>query len=423
MIDVLIFLLFLSPTVQYRVELGIFSFAIMEPVVLLVSTALFTSLLQKKKKRLMIPKDFTVLLLAGMVFWALIVRPWASNWQNGLSDVRDWLIPFVSFTILVSSVRSGWRKWIGLLLVVAIGNAFVGIYQHFADTFRPFIAPLAAYKTGFSLSPEGLQLMAASYAVGFFSHPNGFAMYLFISVLCAIAWPVKGRYWIPKRLLKLVALLTLSAALFWTYAKASLLAMILCLAGFLIIRLVRNWRQFLFFYGGTLLAIGVVAWLALQRVPPAYLNTLLWRFQLWQSAVETIVDHPVILMIGNGMEEFGARSIYPQPHNLYLYSLLTYGLPGLGIVLGIFWYLWKRGHMAFRCRLFHRVPLLAALWIGLISYFIVGLVESNLMGIEMRMIFFIYCACFSGLWREITAEPERRTVADAKRAITCPVHI
>jgi len=66
---------------------------------------------------------------------------------------------------------------------------------------------------------------------------------------------------------------------------------------------------------------------------------------------------------------------------------------------------------------------LAALWMGLISFFIVGLVESNLMGIEARMIFLIYWACFLGLWREVAGESKWRIAADAQRAIARPVHI
>jgi len=45
-------------------------------------------------------------------------------------------------------------------------------------------------------------------------------------------------------------------------------------------------------------------------------------------------------------------------------------------------------------------PVLAALWFGLLGHFAIGLVESNLMGIENRAIFMILLACFAGLARE-----------------------
>jgi hypothetical protein len=45
-------------------------------------------------------------------------------------------------------------------------------------------------------------------------------------------------------------------------------------------------------------------------------------------------------------------------------------------------------------------PLLAVLWIYLLGFFAIGLVESNLLGVEIRMLFLIFSACFSGLLRE-----------------------
>ena len=423
MTKALILLLFLAPTIQYRVELGKFSFALMEPVVLLVSAILLAHQIVSQR-RLVILKDPLVYLFTGMALWALIILPWAPDWQHGLSDVRDWLIPLVSFVALISSIRHHWRKWLALFILLATINASVGIYQHLAEAAGPFATELAAYKTSFLLSPEQSRLAIASPAIGFFSHPNGFAMYLFLALLIVLGWTMKG--W--GRWTRLFLVLLLSAALFWTYAKASLLVMPFSIAGYWFIRRIKSWGQFLVVSAGLVFSAGMIAWFISQRVPLPYLATFWWRVNLWQTALEVIRDSPGILLVGNGMEAFATQAIYPQPHSLYLYLLLAYGLPGIGLVLGMVWYLLGRGRAAHQCRLFHQEPVLSGLWIGLIGYFVIGLVESNLMGIESRMIFSMMAACFIGLRREVRTESEavimgREAGTDAKGPITRPVSL
>lgn len=170
------------------------------------------------------------------------------------------------------------------------------------------------------------------------------------------------------------------------------------------LRRTRSWEQFVAMSAGGVLCGGIIGWFLLRQVPSAYLGTLQWRSGLWKTAIEVIDDNPTILLIGNGMEEFALRAIYPQPHNLYIYLLLTYGLPGLALILGIDWYIVRFGYMAKRRQWFQHEPLLAALRVGLTGYFLVSLVESNLTGIENRMLFLIVLACFIGLRREVQAE-------------------
>ncbi len=423
MIRFLLFLLFLTSTIHYRIELGLFSFALVEPVALLVSGVLLLYQLGVRR-RLAIRKDPLLYFFVGITLWAALIRPWASDWQHGLSDVRDWFIPVLSFVALIFSIRCNWRQWLVLFVFLAVINASVGIYQHLTNTFRPFAAELAAYKTGFLLSPDRSRLAIASPAIGFFSHPNGFAMYLFLALLTALGWPVKGRqHWV-----KVPVILLLSVALFWTYAKASLLVMLFSIVGFEFARRMKSWGQFLVVSAGLVLCGGTITWFISRQVPPAYLATFWWRVNLWQTALRVIRDSPGVLLVGNGMEMFAAQAIYPQPHNLYLYLLLVYGLPGLGLVLGIAWYLLRCGWVAHRRRLFRQEPLLGALWIGLMGYFAIGLVESNLMGIGSRMVFLTVAACFVGLWHEVRIDSKvaivsEGNIANARGTITRSVSL
>ncbi len=399
----LILLLFAAPLVQYRVEMGNFSFASMEPVVLLVLTIWLTR--QMMRGQLTISKDPSVLMFTVMAFWAFIVRPWAINWQNGLSDVRDWLIPLLGFVILLA-VHRGWRIWITVFLILVWLNAWFGIYQHIANDFRPFIHEVAKYKTGFLISLETGRLMQASFAVGFFSHPNSFAMYLFAGLMIALGKLQESRRKLPFFVL---VVLPIAISFYWTYAKASLLvALGLILPHWLNHRL-KSTPAFLGIAGAGLVTGALILWSMIKYVPSEMLGTFWWRVGLWQTALNVLSNNPQILLSGNGLELFAQSAYYGQPHNLYLYFLLQYGLPGFLMVLILFSYFWTLGLRLRKNGSMRANPILAALWFAVMGYFAIGLVESNLMGIESRMIFMTLAACFTGLAREVNTKCVHQT--------------
>jgi O-antigen ligase len=395
----LIFLLFTAPLVQYRVEVGSFSFALMEPVVLLASTVWLIH--QMMCGQLTILKDPLVLIFMAMAFWAFMVRPWAVNWQNGLSDVRDWLIPLLGFVTFLTTTRRGWRTWIGVFLILVWLNAWLGIYQHIADGFRPFITEGAAYKTGFLVSPESGRFMQVSFAVGFFSHPNAYAMYLFAGLMIALGKLQENQKKLPFFIL---VVLPLVFALYWTFAKASLLVALGLIPLYWLNHRIKSTPALLGIASASLVTGALVLWSAIKYVPSAVLITFWWRVGLWQIALSVLSDHPQILFLGNGLELFAQSAYYGQPHNLYVYSLLQYGLPGFSLILILAGYFWTLGLRLRKNGLMRAHPLLAALWFAVIGYFVIGLVESNLMGIENRMIFMILAACLIGLAREVSVE-------------------
>lgn len=393
----LIFLLFVAPLVQYRVEMGPVSFALVEPLVLLVSTVWLIN--QMAHRQLTILKDPLVLIFASMTIWAFVIRPWAINWKNGLSDVRDWLIPLLGFFTFLSAIRRGWRIWVITFLTLAWLNAWLGIYQHIVDGFRPFISETAAYKTGFLIS-EG-RLTRASFAVGFFSHPNGFAMYLFAGLMIALGQLQENR---KKPLFFLLVVLPLAFSLYWTYAKASLLVALSLIPVYWLTHRIRSISALLAIFSASLIMSALILWQIVKYIPSEILITFEWRVGLWQIALNVLDHYPQILLWGNGLDVFAQSAYYGQPHNLYLYMLLQYGLLGLGFVLILAGYFWILGFRLWKGGLMRANPVLAALWFAVMGYFAIGLVESNLMGIENRMIFMTLSACFAGLAREVNAE-------------------
>src|SRR3972149_6640690 len=141
MTSFLIFLLLVAPTIQYRVELGSISFALIEPITLFAAGALITWQIINRHK-LAIAKDPMIFLFMGITVWASVIRPWASDWQHGLSDMRDWAFSLLGYIALVSTVRLRWRKWIGVFLAWVVLLSILGIYQHFTQSARPFLNEL-----------------------------------------------------------------------------------------------------------------------------------------------------------------------------------------------------------------------------------------------------------------------------------------
>jgi O-antigen ligase len=392
----LVFLLLITPAIQYRVEFGSLSFALMEPITLFAAGILIAWQITKRHT-LTIAKDPMILLFMGMTVWASIIRPWAVDWQHGLSDARDWVVPLLGYIALVSTVRLRWRKWIGVFLAWVILLSILGIYQHVTQSARPFLNELAISKTGFLVSPaDESRLQIVSAAVGFFTHPNGYAMYLFLGLMAALGWLESDK----RRWYKFIVILLITLAIYWAYAKASLIVMVFAVTWFWLQHWFKRGGQALSLMGGIILSAIPFTWIALQFLPAALLNTFRWRVQLWNIALETIRSHPNILLVGNGVDLFAQQAFYAQPHNVYLYLLLEYGLAGLIFIALVISYLWVRGWRLHQRGLLRREPLLAGLWTALLGFFIIGLVESNLMGIENRMIFLLTAAFFTGLERE-----------------------
>jgi hypothetical protein len=395
---VCILLLVLIPTIQYRFEVGSMSFAFMEPVAWIACAILLSQQLHQRGSIFVVREAFIPLLLL-IIAWSIAVRPLAANTTSGLSDIRDWLTPVLIFVVLISTVRTGWRTWIGLFLVGVVLQATLGIYQRWTDSTRPFVNELAIFKTGFILSPETGQLITDSYAVGLFTHPNNFAIYLFSGLMILMPWPLHRRRWLKWALIVLVAL-----SLYWSFAKASLIVMVAALIWYILLRLINN-GVLLLIVTATLLVTGSVATLLLLRIlPEGVLSTLYWRFGLWAIGLQMVWEQPVILLFGNGLDHFISTAYYGQPHNVYFYMLLQYGLFGLFWFTAVGIYVWLRGWQARSRDWFAYEPRLAGIWIALLGFFGIGLVESNVLGIENRTLLLLMIAFFSGLAREVHAE-------------------
>lgn len=392
---ILLFLLFVTLTIHYRVEVGEVSFALIEPVALLVSAMLWAGQIVSRR-RLVILKDPLVFLFAVITLWSFVIRPWGPDWVHGLSDVRDWAIPTVLFISLVSNIRLKWRRYINILLAVEIGLMMLGLYQVKVDGFRPFLAPEAAYKRGF------YQLLdtssAPSFAVGFFGHPGVFAEYLFVGLVILVSVPWQGQW----KWLRVVLFIGFVTAVLYTFSKTVTISLPVALSLFWVLKHSRRhfWlRISLVSIVSGLLIIG----LFMRKVSsePFVFATFVWRVNQWQSGLSLLITYPMILLTGNGVDIGILQGLLQgNPHNIYLFMLLQYGLLGLVLILLMFIAIFRRGLQAYTLGWMKQEPLLAGLWIAIIGLLFFGLFGTSLSYVEFRVMFAVVVSLFVGLWHE-----------------------
>src|SRR3990172_7206781 len=441
MTQVLLFLIFLAPTIQYRVELPGFSFAVMEPVVLAASAILILGS-RARKQPLVIPRTWPEIGLIAIGVWAILVRPWSSDWKHGLSDIRDWVIPIITFLTLLATVRHGWRNAVQILLAMIVLPIFVGIVQRATGGFRPFISPEASLKATPESEPlpgedwipgRGLHVcgyfenrallseigalpedaalaapetrQAPGFALGFFAHPNSLGMMLAAGGMLAMGWALERR-----KVEEWIVPVVVSLALYWTYDKTAYAFLLVEIGAYFFLRRIHSLKA----VAAVVLVSTIAACLVFSRLPASLLLTLCWRYGLWTTAFHQLSTAPLVLLVGNGMDAFRGLAYYSQPHNTYIYALLEYGLLGLAVVLGVVAWVAVAGWRDRRGGLWERDCVLPAMWLATLAFFAIGLTESVLMGVEQRMIVLNFLACYLGLRQEARGLADSSTSDQAR---------
>jgi len=294
------------------------------------------------------PKHATVqrmtLLLGGIVCWALLAAVEATHTELAL---REWRTVFLNgglfallllATLRLSTHPSTDQQWIlGGWIAGATLVALVGIWQYASNEMV--------------VSAEGVQRVR-----GFYGSPNNLALYLerALAPMVALALFARATQW---RWLAGGVAAILGGALLLTFSKGALLfgvpAMlaVLWLGGIHLLRQRKQSRRLLWLLAG----IGGVAILALtpflgterfQRLLDFQQGTGFVRLQLWRSAWQMALDHP---LFGVGPDNFlyAYRSFYllpaawqepnlNHPHNWPLDWWTRLGLPGL--LMALLWF-------------------------------------------------------------------------------------
>lgn len=395
---VLLLFLFMAPTIQTRMPLGFVNLAFMEPVVLGISVLMILRQVYMYRT-ITLPRNNFILLLTVLLVWSFVLGLLSPNTKEGINDFRAWVIPVLGFVAMLT-VKEGWVHWLKIYILSIVVNSLLGLVQYWTNSFRFFVpAEFISQESRVAVTVVAgkVTLVQLPFAAGLFTHANGYAMYLLGGLLILLGYALSTKS-IWARVLAIPVVL----ALILSFSKTSIIMMVVLLAAFVISCQNRERKIRIFFY---LLGFAVFGFTAsaflVKYLPPEIFTTLDWRVGLWQIALNTIEKHPSILVAGNGMELFGGAAYWPQPHNLYVYFLLMYGLPGLLLLLTILMNIMRSGSDLLSRYVSDEKFLLIGIWLSILSCFLIGLTETSLLGIEDRMIFLTRIVFFIGLSREL----------------------
>ena len=251
----------------------------------------------------------------------------------------------------------------------------------------------------------GIALSGLPRLTAAFHHANDFGVYgaslLPVALVMALSAAPGRRRWLAWGMAALLSVATL-----WTWSRPAAVGIAGSLVVFLTVR--GAWRMLALV--GIAALIGVVAlpapiktWAAQQ---PSWIDVLAQpeRPQMWRTALNMIHAHSVT---GVGINTFARNYVrYRQPddplttayaHNHFLHMAAEIGLVGLaafGLFLVSTWLVWQRlltGHDATR-----------SLWAagvgcGLISFLLVGLLESALYSPHTHLAFWVWAGALHGL--------------------------
>jgi hypothetical protein len=324
--------------------------------------------------------------------WAAILWIISRNWAYSLIETRWILLSCAALIVLLPMVRSDGEKVLWIFLGVSVAAAVIADVQGLTGLFTPPFALLTSKDIFVGVD----EAVTQSVAVGFFRHPNAFGGYVFWPLLIALGFLHDRR----KRWIALALVLLFGFSLYLSYYRTLLLGLGFALALYILLWLRPSPRLLAVSAAGlSILAVAASA-LALQLAPNlSFFNNLWFRINLWHKAFTFIQQSPIILLFGSGFNPSAALSSAAarvDPHDVFLYMLMHYGIPGLLIFLGIIWVILRKGWLAYRDGLLLHRPVLAALWVGWIAWFLTDLIDSRLTTPEWQMLFIAVLAIYWG---------------------------
>lgn len=331
----LIYLVPLLLAFEYRAQLGSFSIDLAELsvlVVLLVYLAHRWDGKQTTSAKSISRDGLAIFLLAICAFPSILFE---TNFHHAASVYRDLLLPFFFFFVFVriGLEREQIDALIKVACVLALANAGLGMVQCFTGNHMWFAGPdeaeWQAYKTGLAkLSIFGRLLGARdTLPVGLYTGANNFACYL-STPLCLFTMLAFCRELTKvQRLASFVATSILLACLFFTIFRSGLLVYAVSM---MLLNLLLSSRKSAerFFVAGMLAGALALAFLTEGLFDWDQFGSFAGREQMISASWALIKAHPELLLTGGFTDLYHLQSRETQEiHNLFLYSVVHFGLP------------------------------------------------------------------------------------------------
>jgi O-antigen ligase len=151
------------------------------------------------------------------------------------------------------------------------------------------------------------------------------------------------------------------------------------------------------------------------------LETFVWRLDIWNDAWIMLRENSWLLVTGDGtalLASSYSRVGYPNPHNMFIYFLIEYGIVGSGLFFTFLFLRMRR----LRASLQHSVetrPEAQALFWGLLLFLAMGLVDDMVVQTQITALIFFHLGILMRLAEHSGDEEARKeeTVAAGTGAV------
>ena len=333
-------------------------------------------------------------LLFIFILNALVQAVFSEDVFHSLSRSKDFFWAFFIY-LMMRYVRFdvfSLRFLVKIVVIVPFVWAILGIIQWFGwddgyggEGYRLFLASQSLYKT--ALDPFAGTVVSTRFAHGFYLYPQNFVYYLIPPFFLSFGLVLKNRIWI-------MPVVIIFTAILGTFSKTFLLLLVSC--GFLwfVQAYVRNFSvSFGVFFSLLWLGVLWVLWFGDRSFWSRAFETFVWRLDIWKDACRMLQENPWLLVAGGGTRLLASdfsRVGYPNPHNIFLYFLIEYGVLGFVTIFGFLFFklseLWNRlNGLAWK-----ETGASWGLFVGLVLFLCMGLVDDIFVQTQLTAIFFFY---------------------------------
>lgn len=294
---------------------------------------------------------------AVLVLIYLISSTSSAWWAESLLETGLFL-GYLAVFFLGANLVGGERRRLAMhaLTIIGVAVAVFALYQFLiGHTAQVKMLRELGYKE------EARQLaVMSSQAFGNFPSANSLAGWLILVIPVALGLMVSEIDFRVK-LWSAFAGMTMVVALYFTFSRAALIALLFSLlAGFVLWAIRSDYgRRALLpaFLGSLTVGIGFI-WFFFRFSADAFMNTFAGRAELWRAAAAMATDHPWFGVgpfgFGTALMKYQVGAAYSRyAHNSFLQAAAEIGWPGLlallmvfGLVLARAWRLYKEADSA-----------------------------------------------------------------------------
>ncbi|MGK2907969.1 MAG: O-antigen ligase family protein [Desulfuromonadales bacterium] len=358
-------------------------------------------------------------LLVFFLINAFVLALCAEDVLHNISRTKDFFWAFSLYFLLRYGPlnRRAISVIVRLSVLIAFAWSLLGIIQLLGwderlggEAYPLFLASQALYKT--VVDPFSSEVVQANFAHGFYLYPQNFIYYLLCPFLLSLGLAQRDRRW-------LIPALVIFAAVLGTLSKTFVLLLVIFVCLYALQRFFHN-PAVTFSIFAALAGTAVLAVVLFGNYPfwKRALETFIWRMELWSDALSMLQGKPWLLVTGDGtafLESTYSRAGYPNPHNMFIYLLVEYGVAGAGFFFTFLLLRLQRIRAALEDGGALQ-PVAKSLYWGLLLFVWMGVVDDMFVQTQITALVFFYL----GLLTRLIEQGDKEFVEAAVSSVYLP---